>query len=358
MYILNWKPNVEKLLAKGDINGLIKALNDGDAGLRYRAATALGEFDDDIVVQALKEALYDEHLVVRYSSADSLAKIGAQSAVTDLRRALKDKQWIMRKKAALALGKIGDESSVDVLVNTLRDEDEEVRKAAVVALQNIGGTTAVQALTDVISSIYVQYQVQYNAALALRELGPAAKPAVPALIAVLADKKSRIRDVAIWALMGIGPEASEAIPALTDLLYDSEEDWDIRYCAAEALEKIKGEESVPSEKRPFGDIRDLPVESRIIELVKRVKHITSERRGVSLEGAPAHYWFRSCGNQLIGIGESLYEQGGPDLLKATYERVCSEGHFRGRYLDAIWRETKIGWSAHPSDAPNREVSRI
>ncbi len=358
MYILNWKPNVGKLVAKRDVKGLVKALNDGDAGLRYRAASALGDFNDHSVTQALIEALYDEHLVVRYSAADALTKIGNTSAVPAIRSTLKDRQWIMRKKAVLALGGVGDESDIPVLVHMLRDEDEEVRKAVVSAICNIGGSAAVRALMDALTNMYVQHQVQYNAALALHKLGPEASEAVPSLVAVLANKNSRIRDVAVWALMGIGPAASEAVPALIQVLNDAEEDWDIRYCAAAALAKIRGEDSVPSEKRPFFDLRELSLEDRIIELVTRVQHLTRERRGVTLEGAPANHWFRLCGDHLVKIGDRLHDQGGTELMNETYQKVCNEGQFRGRYLETKWRETKDGWKASSTDVEGDDTAGL
>jgi len=358
MYILNWKPNVGKLVVKKDVKGLVKALNDGDAGLRYRAASALGDFDDHSVTQALIEALYDEHLVVRYSAADALTKIGNTSAVPALRRTLKDRQWIMRKKAVLALGGVGDESDIPVLVHMLRDEDEEVRKAVVSAIGNIGGSAAVRALIDALTNMYVQHQVQYNAALALHKLGSDAKEAVPSLVEVLINKSSRIRDVAIWALMGMGPAASEAVPALIQVLNDAEEDWDIRYSAAASLAKIRGEGSVPSDKRPFFDLEELPLENQIIELVTRVKHITHERRGITLEGAPANHWFRLCGDHLVKIGDHLYDQGGTELINETYQKVCNEGQFRGRYLETKWRETKGGWKASSTDLKVEDTTRL
>jgi hypothetical protein len=47
-----------------------------------------------------------------------------------------------------------------------------------------------------------------------RALGPAAKPAVPALIKLLGDKDSNVRDAAAICLGMIGPAAAEAVPTL------------------------------------------------------------------------------------------------------------------------------------------------
>ena len=60
-----FKPNVIKLAAKKDIEGLIKALKDKDSDVREEAAEALGEIGDDRAVEPLTKALKDEDSSVR-----------------------------------------------------------------------------------------------------------------------------------------------------------------------------------------------------------------------------------------------------------------------------------------------------
>ena len=62
--------------------------------------------------------------------------------------------------------------------------------------------------------------VRLSAALALGEIGPEAKTAVPALTELLKDKDSNVQWAAARALGKIGPEAKMATPALTELLKD------------------------------------------------------------------------------------------------------------------------------------------
>ena len=72
---------------------------------------------------------------------------------------------------------------------------------------------------------------------ASRQLGAAARPAVPALVEALTDKSLGIRPTAAAALGEIGPDAKDAIPALTATL--KEKDETVRTAAAEAIKKIE-----------------------------------------------------------------------------------------------------------------------
>ena len=75
-----------------------------------------------------------------------------------------------------------------------------------------------------------------NAAQALGKIGPAAKDAVPALIAVVKDERSSIHEEAVNTLGEIGPAAAEAELALRDAVKDK--DPNVRTAAARALRRI------------------------------------------------------------------------------------------------------------------------
>src|SRR5450756_828303 len=75
-------PNVEKLKAKGDIPGLIKALGYGkDWGVRNAAAGALGQIGDARAVGPLIAALKDQDSNVRRAAAGALVEISAPSVM-------------------------------------------------------------------------------------------------------------------------------------------------------------------------------------------------------------------------------------------------------------------------------------
>ena len=72
--------------------------------------------------------------------------------------------------------------------------------------------------------------------IALAEMGPAAAPAVPALIVALKDPYAPVRYRVAFALGAIGPAASAAIPALTETLDDRNDD--VAFIAKKSLKKI------------------------------------------------------------------------------------------------------------------------
>ena len=63
-------------------------------------------------------------------------------------------------------------------------------------------------------------EARYAAARALARQGPAAQPAVPALIRALNDSSEMVRIASIRALGAIGPAASNALPLLRPMLDD------------------------------------------------------------------------------------------------------------------------------------------
>ena len=75
--------------------------------------------------------------------------------------------------------------------------------------------------------------VRRDAALALSQMGPAAKLAVPHLVALLKDPDKDVRGAAVSALGRIGSEAKAAVPHLIELLKDPGQG--VRWAAARVL---------------------------------------------------------------------------------------------------------------------------
>jgi HEAT repeat protein len=135
------QPNILDLKSKGDVRGLIEALNyENDHNVRLSAASALGKLEEDRAVEPLIDAL-DDRREVREVAILSLGRIGDPVAVDALIEKLKDENWDVRSSAAKALGQIGDSRAIEPLIQSLRDKSETVRWLAANALTSITNQT-------------------------------------------------------------------------------------------------------------------------------------------------------------------------------------------------------------------------
>ena len=98
-----FKPNIEKLKARWDVDGLIKALNHRDYKIRSKAAEALGDMKAKEAVYALIKALKDENPEVRKSASYALGRIGDERAIMPLVEALKDESLDVKIASAISV---------------------------------------------------------------------------------------------------------------------------------------------------------------------------------------------------------------------------------------------------------------
>lgn len=162
-FLIFGRPNVEKLDAKGDIEGLVRAAGyrrDPAVGAAARAALAerreffvaeLGSRNLRRVVlsrEALKRigepsvTILTDVLVhgddgKRRDAAFALGEVGLPSGVAALERALRDRDEIVRLLAVKSLARIDDERVPRLLESALRDRDEAVRSQAAKALKRV-----------------------------------------------------------------------------------------------------------------------------------------------------------------------------------------------------------------------------
>ncbi|WP_456329538.1 HEAT repeat domain-containing protein [Archaeoglobus sp.] len=131
-----FKPNIEKLVAMWDVDGLINALNHRDYKTRKRAAEALGEMKAREAVDALIKTLKDENSEVRKAAAYALGRIGDEKAIKPLVEALKDESFDVRIEAAKALKEVGYRRAAE-LPNLVSDVLSISRDEAFRILENI-----------------------------------------------------------------------------------------------------------------------------------------------------------------------------------------------------------------------------
>lgn len=246
MGIFHRKPNIEKLEARKNTKGLIKALkyNKPVRGFepeahyfRCSAASALGKMGDKRTVEPLIEALRDSFSDVRYHAAGALGEIGDSRAVEPLIEALGDEDYEVRGNAALALGKIEDKRAVEPFIKVLKDKDRGVRMRATEALDQLGWIPK----DDSEKIRYLIAKKQWD------ELVKLGEPAVGSLIETLEDEDINIAcGATIREALAVGEGAARAlgeigdkraVEPLTKALKDGDES--IRRAAKNALEKIK-----------------------------------------------------------------------------------------------------------------------
>ena len=148
-------PNVQKLRAKGDVKGLIKALSyKKDSLVRQAAARALGQIGDAQAVEPLIAALKDPESHCDWDAKKALVQIGTP-ALEPLKTVLTDGQGGVGE-AAYVLGEIGGSEVVEPLIAVLQAEEEYLVEEAARALGKIGDPRAVQPLIEALDKTYVK----------------------------------------------------------------------------------------------------------------------------------------------------------------------------------------------------------
>jgi HEAT repeat protein len=192
-------PNVDKLKAKRDVPGLIKALrykSAKDDWTAWAAARALGEIGDTRAVEPLIAALKDSNASGRKGAVAALGKIGDARAVEPLIAALADSHEVVQMLAADALGDIGDARAVKPLLAAFNREGSP---AAAKALDRLGWKPG----RDEQGAIYCMVQGKWDECVRIGE------PAVAMLVAVATGIRSyghNPREAAAAALAAIGSD--------------------------------------------------------------------------------------------------------------------------------------------------------
>lgn len=222
---------------EASVSQAIAALGSSDQPARLRAIDQLGDLGAKATpaVTRLAGLLQDASPMVRARAARSLGKIGAAAkpAAPALVALAKDPDEKVRRQAVKALGHIrpGREVVGPLFQELLEDADPGVRSRALHALAEIGA----EAVPGLVEALQDEEQA-YWACLVLREIGPAAKQAVPALAAKLKDPRPEVRREAILALAAMDEAAAPAVPQIAGQLGDQA----TRVAATYALGRIGG----------------------------------------------------------------------------------------------------------------------
>jgi HEAT repeat protein len=218
---------------------LVKALQDEDADIRRRAASAIGAHDPKRkdLIPALLALAHDEDPGVRCSVLGSLKELdsGNPQVFSALLEGLADPVPDVRRGCAYLFWEIGWNAApaTKALIALLQDKDAGVRRETLNALVKIGSLTHEQVPLLMAFLQDDDSGMRSDAAKALEQIGPGAKAAVESLRRALKDPHRSVRWWAATALGGIGPDAKSAIPDLLNALKDDESL--VRRCAKEAL---------------------------------------------------------------------------------------------------------------------------
>ena len=219
-------------------------------------------------------ALGSDDSAVRASAADQLGLFGqsAADAIPQLIEALRDGYEPVRLNAAYSLGTIG-EPAVPQLIETLGAEHGPTRRMAAYALAAVGAP-AVPALSEAVQ--HTEDAVRIEATYALAQIGKPAETAIPALMQHTKDPADEVRRYIADAFGGIGPAAAPAVPALIDML-ENDEDKQARFEAALALAQIgpASSDAVPALAKALRD-PDRYVRDNAIHALKRIDTIEAE----------------------------------------------------------------------------------
>jgi HEAT repeat protein len=309
------------------VEPLIKALNDKDEEVRWKACWALGHIGDKRAVEPLLHLLNDERWAVRKYSASALGKIGDMRATESLIQTLNDKEWHVRKYAADALGNIGDERAVTPLVDALSDEDDDVRWKVVIALGKMR-SAAVEPLIEVFGD--EDWRIRGRAAEALGKIGDirAVDPLINAIMGRGKDRNKYVRGRAAEALGKIGDER-----AIEPLIKTLDDDYIyVRTKAEEALNRM--ESATQIENYDDGEISfDYPGSWEVIS--------TSDKKKV-VKGNSANGDITFSLNKNTNLGD-LTSKEFANMIKDVFiiqnSQVLSETEFR---VDGIDVHTIIG----------------
>jgi HEAT repeat protein len=241
-------PNIKDLKAKGNVQGLIKALSyQKDAHIRELASTALGELRNVLAVDPLATALRDSSEEVRKAAASSLGTIGDGRAVGPLAAALRDSSEDVRKAAASSLGTIGDGRAIEPLFQALKGKsrsyvaeaikrfrdvhtkelaiaalkvgDLDVRYWAIEILEQIGDRSAVEPLIAAGVQANPYPSVEGHAENVLKKICDV--NCIEPLVNTLKDKAPKARGIAAYLLGRIG-DARAVDPLIAALKDESQ----------------------------------------------------------------------------------------------------------------------------------------
>lgn len=265
-----FKPNVEKMKEKKDVDGLAKALKHKDVAIRRSAAEALGNIRDGRAVEPLVQALNDEDTAVRGNAAYALGYLGDRRAIEPLVHILKHMDKDDRRKATNALAEIKDAGTIEPLMEALNDEDSSLHWSAAHALGRSEDPRAFEALIQALKN----RDARQVAAHALQEKKDprAVEPLIEALKDEAAGQQSHYAVGALIGALARTGDLRAAEPIIDSLLMFRTE---LDFLSSDSKYDLWALKSM------FGDYSDPILETSLLKRKKQKMTIVDDGRRVA-----------------------------------------------------------------------------
>ncbi len=211
--------------AESAVDPIVKAMITDNMALKYECITALGQIGPlaHEAADSLTPMLKSDSKLFKIAALESLRRIGTVSpqSLTLITKLAEDSDASVATSASRCLVRIASEidgivrSAIPRLVKALGDERTEVRNEAALTLVEIG-PAAVPAVTAVLSG--ADYHVRLSACNILGQFGSESAAAVPGLLPLLEDENELVVRAAATALGKIRSEPDRVLPVLSTLL--------------------------------------------------------------------------------------------------------------------------------------------
>lgn len=230
-------------MVRGEVDmvlaAMAKAAKASDATTRQLAVRVAGTYGTKAVPLVLA-AIKDTDPIVRNEGLQRLATLPGdlKDALPVLRELMKEASPVTRRLAVQALGRAGNDAVPD-LIEALKDADYNVKLVAIRGVRQVGPAAkkAIPQLQDLASGGKKNLAIRREA---IQTLGVMGADAVDPLIGLLKQEQSLSLKLAlVQALGAIGPDAKAALPVLEGLAESPNPPF--RNAVQTALDRIKAE---------------------------------------------------------------------------------------------------------------------
>ena len=256
------------------IDSLLPCLKSSDQAVCVAAIEVLSEINTPKLNEPLVALLRHSDHKLRVAAIEAAVRMQLQEAAQTMAGMLKDRNWDVRTAAAVGLGKMGNRLATESLVAAIKDSDADVRQAAITSLGQIRDPAAIRPLVAML--VDADSNVRHAAGSALPSIDPkwqqteGARQMAPELRAACDSSDPSIRFLAVTVLQKMGessiPQIVSKTPTamaeagykqrmmfsvFTELLGDA--DRDLRLAAVQVLGRLGDARALESLKPALAD---------------------------------------------------------------------------------------------------------